>query len=224
MLLRPAALVLAVLLTAVAACGEGEDRTADTRADQVKDAAIDAGLPEDVADVLALAARGATATFRVTYPGADGAEVVVQQDPPNRRVDVLTAGLVVESQVERDGVGYLCRLPEGGRPGDALDCSRRQGAITGPGAFTDQALDTFTADLAAVLDDVDLTVEARTIADVEATCLISAPKAGTVIDGTESVDTICLASTGAQLLVDVGGERVVASDYSTEVPDGTFDV
>src|SRR5690606_20753045 len=116
---RSTALVLALVLAAgqaLAACGD-DDRVGDERAGQVRQAALDAGLDDEVADVLALAAAGATATFQVTYAGTEGAEVMVSQQPPNRRIDVLTAGLIVQSQVVRDGVGYLCSLPEGAQPG-----------------------------------------------------------------------------------------------------------
>jgi hypothetical protein len=216
-----AALGLAALL---GACGDDDPVTGD-RVEQVRQAALDAGLEEDVADVLALAARGATATFQVTYAGADGAEVVVSQAPPNRRIDALTAGLIVQSQVVRDGVAYLCELAPDGQPGDALECERTQGAIPSQGAFTVEALETFADELAASRDGLDLTVEERTIAEVPATCLVSAPVAGTPLDGSgPGVDTLCLSEDGAQLLVDVGGERAVASAYTSEVPEGTFDV
>lgn len=208
-----------------ASCSGGDDSVTRDRADQARQAARDAGLSAEVADVLALAATGATATFQVTYEGVDGAAITVSQQPPNRRVDALTAGLIVQSQVVRDGVGYTCELPEGGQPGDPLDCDRTQGAIPAQGAFTDEALATFTEQLAGALDAFDLTVETRTIADVSATCLVSAPKAGTPIDGsTPGVDTICLSEDGVQLLVDSASERVVAASYTTEVPEGTFDI
>ena len=217
-----AALVLAVM---GAACGGDDDGVGSDRAAQVRAAAIEAGLDSEVADVLALAATGATATFQVTYEGSDGAEVLVSQQPPNRRVDALTAGLIVQSQVVRDGIVYQCDLPADGKAGDALDCNRTSGAVPAQGAFTLDALTAFTDELAAAADSVDLTVETRTVADVEATCLVSAPVAGTPIDGSgPGVDTICLSADGAQLLVDVGGERVVAADYSTTVPEGTFDI
>ena len=83
---------------------------ADDRADQVRDAAREAGLPDDVADVLATAARGATATFQVTYAGTEGARFVVSQEPPDHRVDVIAAGKIVESRVLRDGTAYRCDL------------------------------------------------------------------------------------------------------------------
>jgi hypothetical protein len=220
-----AAVAGGLLVVSVSACGSGDDEVTDDRVEQVRDAAREAGLDDEVADVLALAARGTTATFQVTYTGTGGSSIVVSQDPPNRRVDVLTAGLVVESQVVRDGVAYACDLPDDGQPGDALECDRTQGAVAAPGAFAADALAAFTDQLLDSADEFDLTVESRTIADVEATCLIAAPAAGTALDGSEAgVDTVCLSPEGAQLLVDAGGERVVADGYTTEVPEGTFDV
>lgn len=218
---------LVALAALVGACGSdgGGDGVGGARADQVRRAAEQAGLPGDVADVLALAATGATGTFQVTYGGSDGAELVVSQDPPNRRVDALTAGLIVQSQVVRDGVGYTCEVPDDGQPGDPLECDRTSGAIPAQGAFTEEALTKFTEDLVRSLDASDLTVEMRTLVEVDATCLIAAPVTGTPLGGQDaSVDTICLSPEGAQLLLDSGGERVVATAYATEVPVGTFDV
>lgn len=225
MRLRPLSLLVVVVALTGAACGSGGDEVTSQRVEQIRAAAAEAGLADDVADVLALAARGSTARFQVTYEGTGGAALVVSQDPPNHRVDVLTAGLIVESQVVRKGVAYRCELPPGGRPGDDLDCRRTEGALDGPGLFSDAALTTFADEMVASADDFDLTVEERTIAEVDATCLVAAPKAGTTLDGSgPGVDTICLSDEGAQLLVDAGGQRVVATGYSTDVPKGTFDV
>lgn len=213
---------LVVVLLMLVACGDDGSVTA-AREDQIRAAADDAGLPDDVTEVLVLAARGADGTFQVTYPGEDGAALVVSQAPPNRRIDVVTGERVVESRVFRDGIGYECRPPEGD-PTGALDCTRAQGALQTPGAFTDAALDAFTADLADSLDDLDLAVESRTIAEVGATCLVATPKAGPT-DGTGTgAETICLSEEGAQLLVDAVGERLVADAYTTEVPEGTFEI
>jgi hypothetical protein len=213
---------LVVLLLALVACGD-DDSVASTRADQIRAAAADAGLPDDVTDVLVLAARGTEGTFQVTYPGEGGTALVVSQAPPNRRIDVVTGGRVAESRVFRDGVGYECIPPED-EPLGALVCTRSEGALQSPGAFTDEALDAFTADLAESSDDLDLSVETRTIADVEATCLVAVPKAGPT-DGTgPGVETICLSEEGAQLLVDAVGERLVAEAYTPDVPEGTFEI
>lgn len=210
---------------AISGCGDDRDRIAQDRVEQIRAAAEQAGLDPDVIDALALAGRGTTATFQVSYAGTGGASVVLSQDPPNRRVDVLEAGLVVESQVVRDGVAYRCTLAAGARPGDRLACARTQGAVQAPGAFSEEALVAFGDALVSSAGDFDLRVERRVIADVDATCLVAAPVAGRPLDGSgPGVDTICLSPQGAQLLVDVGGERLVADGYSRTVPAGTFDL
>ena len=211
------ALLIVLLL---GACG-GADSAADRRADQVRSAAVESGLPGEVVDVLELAARGAEGTFQVTYAGEEGASLVVSQAPPNRRIDIVAGTVVTESRVFRDGVGYRCRPPEDA-PGGPLECTRAQGALQSPGAFSDEALDTFSAELADSRADLDLSVETRTIAGAEATCLVAIPEAGPT-DGTgPGVETICLSPEGAQLLLDAAGERLVAEGYTTDVPDGTF--
>lgn len=220
----PLAVALLLGLLTPACSGTGNQVTRE-RVDQVRAAARAAGLSDEVTDVLVLATKGTTATFQISYQGTGGASVTVSQQPPNRRIDVLTAGLVVESQVVRDGVAYRCVLPEGARAGDSLDCDRTQGALPASGAFREDALTTFTDELLDAADRFDLSVETRTIADTAATCLVVAPKAGTPLGGTgPGAETICLSPDGAQLLVDAGGERAVADAYSTAVPEGTFDV
>jgi hypothetical protein len=218
--------VVVVGLT-LGACGGGGPSAGDQRADQVRQAAREAGLPREVADVLALAARGSTATFQITYAGTEGATLVVSQEGPNRRVDVVSGSAIVESRVLRDGVGYRCEPATGtaAKPG-TLTCRRAAGDLGATGTFTDAAITTFTKELAASRSSLDLTVKRRTIAKAEATCLVSAPKGGTPLDGTDdpSADTLCVSAEGAQLLVDGDGERLVAAAYTTEVPDGTFDV
>lgn len=218
-------LLLALLVGLLASSCGGGDPVARERVDQVRVAARAAGLSDEVADVLVLATKGTTATFQISYEGTGGASLTVSQQPPNRRIDILTAGLVVESQLVRDGVAYRCVLPVGARPGDRLDCKRTQGALPAPSAFGEAALATFTEELVGSADRFDLSVEARTIADTAATCLTAAPKAGTPLDGTgPGADTICLSAQGAQLLIDTGGERAVADAYSTTVPEGTFEL
>ena len=231
------------LVVLTAACGRGGTSAGDQRAAQVQAAAVKAGLPQDVATVLSLASRGPTATFRISYPGTDGAALVVSQQAPDRRIDVVSHGQVIESRVSRHGVAYRCDVdtsapvatstttagsastaPAKGTHG-AMTCTRAAGDIPGTGAFTPEALSTFTKQLADSLTRLDLTVTHRTIAKAPVTCLVSAPKAGTPLTGNDpSVDTLCVSAQGAQLLVDAGGQRLVADSYSTHVPAGTFDV
>lgn len=220
-------LLAAVVQASIGACGgdDPDERLGEDRAEQVRDAAAAAGLDDEVADVLALAARGTTATFRVSYAGTGGATVVVSQRPPDRRIDVVVGDVIVESRVVRDGISYIC-APEGDPAPDApLECERGAAAVDAPGLFTSDAIDDFTAALAASGDDLDLSVEERTIADTPATCLVTAPRAGTPPRDTGPVvETLCLSPEGAQLLTDAGGERVVADTYTTDVPEGTFEI
>jgi hypothetical protein len=216
----------AIALGALVGVGCGDDASVeagDQRAGQVFDAASAAGLPADVAGVLALAARGATSTYQVTYAGTEGARLVVSQEPPDRRVDVIAAGEVLESRVLRDGVAYRCE--RGAGADGALECERAAGALDAPGAFTEAALAEFTDRLASSLDGLELTVEERTLAGSDATCLLTQPKTGTTIDlEGPGPETLCLSPEGAQLLVDAGGDRLVAEAYTTDVPEGTFDI
>lgn len=211
-----------MLFLILASCGS-DPSAGDARAEQIRGAAEAASLPDDVVDVLTLAARGVDARFQVTYPGEGGAELLVSQAPPNRRIDVVSADRVVQSRVFRDGVGYLCAPPDDD-PAGALDCTRVEGALQTPGAFNEEALETFASELGESLGEIDLMVESRTIAATDAICLVAVPKPGPT-DGTgPGVETICLSPEGAQLLVDSGGDRLVATSYTTEVPEGTFAV
>jgi hypothetical protein len=214
--------VVLLLIAALGACGDNDDGATDQRAGQVRDAAEEADLPDAVVDVLVLAARGAGGTFQVTYPGEDGTSVVISQAPPDRRVDVIAGERILQSQVIRGGVGYRCTPPEDDPRGE-LVCRRSQGAIDAPGAFTEEALQAFTDELAASRDDLELSVEERTIAGADATCLVATPATGPGDEQGTGVETICVSEEGAQLLVDAAGERLEASAYTTDVPQGTFD-
>jgi hypothetical protein len=213
------ALVLAAAALAPAACGDNGDPTADHRAGQVRAAALDAGVPEEVADLLALAGSASGATFQVTYDGDDGAELVVSQRPPDRRVDVLAGGELVESRVARGSLTYRCAPLEG-----ELTCRRDGGSWRGPGAFTERALDELVDALARARDVYDLSVEDRVVAGVDVSCLVTTLRPGTEADDRGATGTLCLSEEGVQLLVDSGGERLEATSYRTRVPEGTFDV
>jgi hypothetical protein len=223
---RPAIAAAIVVGLLLGACGAGGDDADGDRADQVRAAARTAGLSADVADVLALAAKADGATYQVSYAGTEGARLQVSQAPPDRRVDVFAGDVVVESRVLHDEVAYRCEADttDGAKPG-ALTCKRAAGALDAAGAFTDEALQEFTDQLAGSKDALTVTVDTRTIAGTTARCITTTPKAGTPIEGTgPGTDVLCLSREGAQLLVDRAGNRLVADHYTTKVPKGTFDV
>jgi hypothetical protein len=216
----PVGLLLAVAV-ALAACGGGHS-AGDDRADQVRHAATTAGLSRPIADVLALAARGPTATYRITYAGTGGASIVVSQRDGDRRVDQLAGDTVVSSRILRHGVAYSCTLATATATATkgGLTCTRVAGDLTQGGQFTPAALTTFSQQLARSRDRFALRVTHRRIARTPVTCLESTPKSG----GSAKGSTLCVSQQGAQLLVDANGQRVQASSYSTVVPASTFDV
>jgi hypothetical protein len=201
------------------ACGDDGDPVADQRADQLRAAAAEAGLDGEVADLLALAASATGATFRVSYPGEDGGELVVSQRPPHRRIDTVEAGVVIESRIVRGAVGYLCLPVED----EELVCTREAGAIRAPGIFTADALEQLTVALGTATEAYELRVEERTLVGTTAHCLVAELQAGAEAPARGDLGTLCLSPEGAQLLVDTSGERLEASDYSTDVPSGVFD-
>jgi hypothetical protein len=209
----------AAAVLVLGACGDDADPTAAHRAEQVRAAALDAEVPGEVADLLALAASASGATFQVTYQGDEGAELVVSQRPPDRRVDVVASGEVVESRVARGSTTYRC-VPLDGE----LTCRRDGGSWRGPGAFSERALDELVASLARARDAYDLTVEDRVVAGTDASCLLTTLRPGAEADDRGATGTLCVSAEGVQLLVDSGGERLQATSYTTHVPNGTFDV
>ncbi|WP_436795319.1 hypothetical protein [Actinospongicola halichondriae] len=214
------ATILIVLGLLVTACSDGTD-VGDDRADQARTAALDAGLDADVADFLALAARGQTATYQATYPGPDaGTSVVVANRPPDRRVDVVADDLIVQVQISLDGVGYTC--PRDEEAGEIVSCERTDAIVEPPGAFGTAAMDSLSASLADRIDDFDFTLETSAIAGVEARCLVTNVKSGRERAELADSGTICVSPEGALLRVAQGDEVIEATDYTTEIPDNTF--
>lgn len=209
-----------VVVVVVSACG-GDDDPGDERAEQVRTAALDAGLDDDVADFLALAARGQSATYQVTYPGPDEqGELVVANDPPNRRVDVVVDERIVEVQLVLDGEAFRCT-----RAGDAdriSACERTDAVVDAPGLFSERSLTEVTESLRDRADDFTFRVQTVPIAGVEATCLVTEIREGRARSDLGTSGTICVSAEGALLKVDQDGETLEAREYTTEVPDNTF--
>lgn len=212
------AIVLAV--AAVAGCADGDD-VGDERAEQARSAALEAGLEPDVADFLALAARGETATYQATYPGPDdGTDLVVANRPPDRRVDVVTDEVIVQVQLSLDGESFRCsRDPDA----DAIDeCERTDAIVEAPGVFGAAAMTTLTESLTERLEDFTFELQTSPIAGVEAQCLVTRVREGRERPELADGGTICVSDEGVLLRVAQGDELLEATDYSTEIPDNTF--
>jgi hypothetical protein len=203
--------VLVVVAAALAGCGDGGDDPGDARAEQVRDAALEAGLDGDVADVLATAARAADATYTVTYD-VDGGTVVVTQRPPDRRIEVTSADGGVDATITTGGRTVACSDP----PGDPPVACEDIGQARPGGAFDEDAVAAFTAALTEDSDGFTIRSEERTVAGVAARCVVATE------DADESV--LCVADTGAVLLVERPAGSLRATSYSNEVGDGAIDL
>lgn len=214
--MRAVAIALLVPLALLVACGDdrGGD-VGDERARQAREAALAAGLDEDVADFVDLLARGETATYRVTYPGpTEGSELVVTVRSPDRRVDLEVDGERAETRLTLDGTAYRCRPDEG--------CERIDAFVPPPGVFAPGAVEDLRASLVRRAEDFTFELDTRAVAGVEARCLVTRLRAGRSRPELGTRGTICLAPTGAVLLVDQDDRRLEALDYSPTVDDEAF--
>lgn len=217
------ALLPAALLVVASACGDDADEvaaTGDERADQARAAALEAGLEDDVADFLALLARGDTATYEVRFPGpTEGTELVVTSRPPDRRVELLSEGATTEVRLVTDGQAYTCTPTE---EEDELTCDRTDALVDPPGVFRAEALDGLSEALADQVDDYTFEIEVLPVAGIEARCLVTRLRSGREAPGLGASGTICASDEGAVVLVDQGGDRLEALDYSNQVRADAF--
>lgn len=211
-------LLAGLVLVGTAGCGGEDDDTGDQRAEQARDAAIGAGLDDEVADFLGLLARGDTATYRVRFPGpVDGSELVIANRPPDRRVEVLSAGEVTEIRLLTGGQAFECTPEESG-----FACRRTDALVEPPGVFRDDAVERLGQALADRAEDYTFDVEDRIVAEAPATCLVTRLRAGRESAERGASGTICASAEGAVLLVDQSGERLEALEYGTDVDAGAF--
>lgn len=228
-------LALALVL-APAACAGDEEATAgalaDRRARQAVAAAAEAGLPDEVQELLATAARAPAASFSATYrAGAD--RVVVHQRPPRRRVDVVVGGVAREAVVSDADGEVRCERPAG-EPWTCtpVPAGDRDGGAAGFGAFSPELV----ARTVEALDDAagafTLEVVERRIAGIRASCLRSTPTGDGGHGASSAPAWLCVAPDGVPLLVDRGDGtpelRAVAYRSGTALddvrrPDGARD-
>ena len=191
------------LALAVGACAGDQPPTAaelaDRRAGQAIAAAAEAGLPDDVQELLGTATRAPAASFSATYrAGAD--RVIVHQRPPRRRVDVVVGGVAREAVVSDAAGEVRCERP----PGDPWTCTPvpegdEGGGPLGFGAFSPELVARTVEALEDAAGAFSLEVVERRIAGVEATCLHSVP-----VGAGAAPAWLCVAPDGVPLLVDHG--------------------
>lgn len=217
------ALVAAVLCAALlGACG-GDDDVGATRADQARQVAADAGLPEPVQDVLASAATSATRTFTVTYKLAVEGSTTIVQDPPRRRIElVLGSGAGVTTRVtitNKDGT-FACS-----KSVDAWTCrtSTAEAAAFGPLGVGD--IQRTTADLVAARKSYTFRVAPRTVAKTRTRCLITELRPGQEPDPTRgNRGVLCVAPEGVPLLIEGGQTTITATSYRPHADPDAFEL
>jgi hypothetical protein len=209
--LRPRPALLVLLALASGACGQHESaaqRAAHARENQARDVARTAGLAAPVQDFLALYASAAGHRFSVTYaPATNGTTVILLQDPPRRRVDVV-APPVTRSVFVNAGGTFDCALDN-----QKWTCQKSQQQEAFPGQLAPGDIARTAAELKAARTNYTFKVTHRTVAGADARCLVTTPRPG--VGGAGSV--LCLSPEGAVLLVEGAGNPLRAARYSTSV-------
>ena len=211
--------VASVVVVALGACGGG----GPSKAEQGRSIAEQAGLPSDVADFFALAANGTRATYRVSLETTDakGAklQVTTTQRPPDVRVDTFHADGTIDATFSVRGQRYECtRANEQWQCGELGPASSSSDDVFGASAVS-LAIDRFRQRAT----DYDFRVEHRTIANVDATCLVTNRKPGH--DGDPSLGaaaTLCVSREGAILRAETGTGTLSASSYTTDIAGDAF--
>jgi hypothetical protein len=205
--------VLLLLAAVTTACGRHESpaqKTAHDREKQARDLARGAGLSVDVQDFLARYASAAGNRFSVTYAkSANGTTVVLIQDPPRRRVDVVAPPVTRSVFVTSDGT-YDCALDN-----QKWGCQKAQQQEALPGLLAPADITRTAAELKAARTNYTFKVIDKKVAGADSRCLVTTPRPG--IGGAGS--TLCLSPQGAVLLVEGAGNPLRAERYSTSVDE-----
>ena len=210
----------AVCAVLAGGCGGGTS-LAETRADQARQVAKDAGLPEAVQDVLASAATSATRSFTVTYKLAVEGSTTIVQDPPRRRVElVLGTGPEASTRatITNDEGTFACTRSAG-----TWTCRKTPDATDSFGPLAVGDIQRTTADLAAARKSYSFRVETRTIAKTRARCLVTELRPGQPADPTRGPKgVLCVASDGVPLLIQGGQTTVTAVRYRPSADPSAF--
>ena len=175
----------------------------------MRDAAEEAGFDDDVAELLADAAAAIDATYSVTY-AVEGGTVVVTQRPPDRRVETTSSDGTVDVVLTVDGSTRACTDP----PGDDEDVRCDDlGRSPATGVFDADSVASFTSALVGSADTFELRVTDEPLAGTDARCLVTEPPSA----------RLCIADTGAVLLVEREAGTLRATAYTTDVADDAFE-
>lgn len=188
------------------------------RAEQARATAKEAGLPDDVAAVIADAAGATGRTFTVTYDTGDGGRAMLTQAPPRRRFDLARPGGPTRATLVNEAGSFACEQRE-----DGWTClpSRQPPPEVGPFAATD--LERTIGSLSVARITYDLRVEPRRIAGVDARCLVTERKPSAAGDpALGERGTLCVAPSGAALVIDQSGQRLTAVEYRDGADAGAF--
>jgi hypothetical protein len=208
-----------LVLLGVAACGA----STQTKADQGRSIAEEAGLAPDVAAFFALATNGATATYRSTIETSDATgkplQVTTTQRPPDTRFDVFQADGTIDSTISVSGRTYQCTMTANHWDCGEIGPSPSKNAHVFNPATVQSAIDGFRQRA----NDYDFRVEEREMVDITARCLITTRKPGREQDPSLGASaTLCLSPEGAVVLVDVPSGSIKATAYSTTIPADAF--
>jgi hypothetical protein len=207
-----ASLAVVVAITAVA-CGQHDSpaqKAAHERQTQARQVAAKAGLSPAVQDFMARYASAASNAYSVTYgPSGAGTSIVVEQDPPLRRVDVVVPPVTRSVFVTKQGT-YECALAD-----QKWTCQQSQQQEATPGLLAPADIARTVAELTTAKTNYTFAVTNKKIAGTDTRCLVTKPKPGVAGGGS----TLCLSSRGAVLLVDGAGNPLRAVKYSTSVDD-----
>lgn len=219
------ALAAVALGIAAAGCGDGGDGLGDKareagrqRSAQARDAALEAGLQEPVADVIADAAGAVGRTFTVTYDTADGGRATLTQSPPRRRFDVTLPGGTTRTTMVNEQGSFACEQREG-----AWSCLPSRDPPPDIGPFAATALERTIGSLSTAQATYDIRVEPRAVAGIDARCLVTERKpsaAGDPALGERGV--LCVAPSGAVVAIEQPGQTLTAVEYDDTADEKAF--
>lgn len=192
--------------------GDPEERAREAgrqRSRQAGEAAREAGLPEPVATLIGDAAGAAGRSFTVTYDTGDGGRATLVQAPPRRRFDVNLPGGIARTTLVNERGSFACEQRAG-----AWTCLPSSEPPPEVGLFAATDLERTIGSLSTAQTTYDIRVERRTVAGIEARCLVTERKASAADDpGLGERGVLCIAPSGAPVAIDQPSQLLTATAY-----------